>query len=209
MFNFESITDFEKHIALSIPNYGGLCDVFRAFTHEYSHPEGSVLDIGCSTGSFLHSLNKHIDINYFGSDIIDIVRYKDFDFIRGDCEDALHADNLDVIISMFTLQFLGKHKRARVVSRLKDIVSHGSVLLIAEKCIFDAKVEGVIKREHLQQKRKGFSDSEILNKDRELFGAMHCLTNSELLQELNSIGKTVQIWQSYNFKGYIVYGESA
>lgn len=206
MFNFEKVKDFDRHIDLSIPNYSGLCDIFRAFVSEYSHPEGVVVDIGCSTGSFLNSLPKHSDIRYIGIDKVHIAKHKSFDFILGDCESLLKEQTqTDVVISMFTLQFLGRHKRMRVISEMKRLVDRGSILLIAEKCFFGPKIENVLKREHLQQKRKGFEDSEILDKDRDLFGSMHCLTDVELSKEIGAIGEAVQVWQSYNFKGYIVY----
>ena len=137
---------------------------------------------------------------------MDIVKYKDFDFVNKDCEEVLKEQSeTDIIVSMFTLQFLGKHKRKRVVSEMKRLVENGSVLLVSEKCFFDAKVENVLKREHLQQKREGFEDSEILDKDKELFGSMYCLSENELARELSEIGNAVQVWQSYNFKGYIVF----
>lgn len=206
MFDFNKVSDFEKHINLSIPNYNGLCDVFRPFVMEYANPEGNVLDIGCSTGSFLNSLDKREDINYIGSDIVDITKYKNFEFIKDDCEIVLKKlENVDVIISMFTLQFLGKHKRKRVLNIVKKHIENGGIFLVSEKCLLNTKVETVLKREHLQQKRKGFNDSEILNKDKDLFGSMFCLTESELLKELGNVGQTTQIWQSYNFKGYVVF----
>ncbi len=206
MFNFEKVDDFEKHINLSIPNYDGLCDIFRAFVSEYANPEGVVIDIGCSTGSFLHSINKRLDTKYQGVDVINISKYDDFDFIIGDCEELLkNTKNADVIISMFTLQFLGKHKRKRIIKEFKRLIKGGAVLLISEKCFFTGKVENVLKRDHLQQKRLGFSDTDILNKDKDLFGSMYCLTDVDLNAELSELGSVVQVWQSYNFKGLIVY----
>ena len=35
-FNFNDITDFEKHIELSIPNFLTLDNIFRNITHEYA-----------------------------------------------------------------------------------------------------------------------------------------------------------------------------
>jgi tRNA (cmo5U34)-methyltransferase len=205
MFNFEQVEDFEKHINLSIPNYNGLCDILRAFVSEYANPLGKVIDIGCSAGTFLHSLQKRNDIEYVGVDIIDIRKYKDFQFVLDDAINYLKTiESADVILSMFTMQFLGKHKRKELNREIKRLVDDGCVFLNSEKVFLSSKIESVLKREHLQQKRKHFSDTEILDKDRDLFGSMYCLREEDLRSELSNIGTTTQVWQSYNFTCFVV-----
>lgn len=210
MFDFEKIDDFEKHINMSIPNYDGLVSVFKSFVESYANPQGSVVDLGCSAGTLLHSVDKREDINYLGVDIVDIRKYKDFEFLKCDALEYLKSiKSADVIVSMFTLQFLGKHIRAGMVKEIKRLVSGGAIFLIAEKCFFDSKIENVLKREHLQKKRLHFSDSDILDKDRDLCGSMFCLSNNELMQELKDIGLCTPVWQSYNFIGFVINNSEA
>ena len=61
-----------------------------------------------------------------------------------------------VLISMFTLQFLGVAKRKRVLHSLEHLVRfHGATLLIAEKVYLnDPKLQMLIHRMHISEKRK-------------------------------------------------------
>jgi len=205
MFDFSAIGDFEKHINMSIPNYSGLCNIFKAFVYEFAQPEGDVVDLGCSSGSFLNSVYGAKSVRYIGVDSVNFDSQKSFKFVQDDCETFLmNHERADVIVSMFTLQFLGKHKRKRVVEQLRRLVNSGAVLLVSEKMLLDSRVESVLKRGHLQDKRKHFSDTEILDKDLDLFGSMFCLDESDLVKELESIGKVSRVWQSFNFAGFIV-----
>ena len=82
-FNFNDITDFEKHIELSIPNFLTLDNIFRNITHEYAQPESTVVDLGCSTGRFLTSLNQIPTCEYMGIDTVDMEQRRDgFLFIQ-------------------------------------------------------------------------------------------------------------------------------
>ena len=84
-FDFNKVKDFEKHIELSIPNLLTLDNIFRQITHEYAQPESTVIDLGCSTGRFLTSLNQLDDCNYVGIDEVDMKnRQEGFEFIQGD-----------------------------------------------------------------------------------------------------------------------------
>lgn len=204
MFNFEEIKDFESHISLSIPNYDSLCNIFRAFTLEYSSVGGNILDIGCSVGSFLASLPERDGIHLVGNDIVDIRKHYNFAYTQETASSAIKSNSWDVILSMFTLQFLGKHERKKVVELMKQKVEEGSVCLIAEKVMMPTEIEHVLKKEHIQQKRQHFSDTEILNKERDLFGSMQCVTLEKFQHELNYIGQPYQVWQNYNFVGYLV-----
>jgi tRNA (cmo5U34)-methyltransferase len=207
IFDFSTVDDFDKHINLSIPNYSGLVDIFTALTLEYLHPEGVCIDIGCSTGHFLHQLPK-INAQYVG---VDLVRFEEnyydyFQFHQKDITEVLRKFSIvDVIVSMFTLQFLGKHKRAEVLEELKDLIDTGSVLLLAEKVyIADSKVNHTLHREHIKHKRKGFTSDDILDKDYQLLGKMYCNTTEQMKAELDYLGTATQVWQSFNFNAYIV-----
>ena len=218
-FNFNNLMDFDKHIELSIPNLNTLDSIFKNITHENAQPESIVLDLGCSTGRFISNLSKIKDCRYIGIDEIDMTtRKKDFEFIKGDVEKDYfqgntsiaynpkdHGDHISVLVSMFFLQFLGQKKRARIVKIMKDIVDKGGVILLAEKVhLDDTKIQQSLHRLHIQEKRKNFTDKEILEKDLQLSISMFCKTENELQEELNYIGKATKVWQSYNFMGYVI-----
>mgnify|MGYP003113791424 FL=1 len=218
-FDFTQVDKFDKHIDLSIPNLQTLDNIFRSITHEYAQPESIVLDMGCSTGRFLSSLNKTEGCRYLGIDEVDIRKENtDFEFIKGDVEDMFldkrlnygydptnEVGHISVVVSMFFLQFLGQAKRERVLNNLKTLVDSGAVLLIAEKVYLnDSSLQQCIHRLHIQEKRKGFTDEEILDKDLQLSVSMFCKREDELAEELKKIGSVNKVWQSYNFMGFVV-----
>ncbi len=211
-FDFNKIKDFDEHIELSIPNLSTLDVIFRQIAHEYAQPESTVVDLGCSTGRFLTSLNRIDGCNYIGIDEVDMKgRKKEFTFFQGDPEDYFvqhelnNHDNVSVMISMFFLQFCGHTKRRRLLAIMKDMIEQGSILLIAEKVYLnDPHLQQSIHRLHIQEKRKGFTEEQILNKDLELSNSMFCKTEMELQDELKALGQVSKVWQSYNFMGYVV-----
>jgi|TARA_A100001515_G_C4568032_1_gene208814 tRNA (cmo5U34)-methyltransferase len=207
MFDFKSIQDFDKHINLSIPNYKNLSNVFSGITCAFAQPESSVVDIGCSTGRFLSSLPKTKNCKYIGIDESVLQNsFNNFEFIQADIEKALpDIKNISVIVSMFTLQFLGKLKRERVLAKIKEIINNGAVFLVAEKVYLDDPViQTLVHKMHIQEKRKSFTDKDILNKDTQLAVSMFCKTETQLTKELNKIGNVSKVWQSYNFMGFCV-----
>lgn len=207
MFDFKSIQDFDKHINLSIPSYKNLSNVFSGITCAFAQPESSVVDIGCSTGRFLSNLPKTKNCRYIGIDEITLQNsFNNFEFIEDDIEKAFpNIKNISVVVSMFTLQFLGKLKRERVLCKIKERIKKGAVFLVAEKVYLDDPVvQTLVHKMHVQDKRKSFTDKEILDKDTQLSVSMFCKTEKELTLELNQLGNVSKIWQSYNFMGFCV-----
>lgn len=209
-FDFSKVKDFEKHIELSIPNFQTLDNIFIAVCKEYAHPESKVLDLGCSTGRFLNKLPKTKDVEYVGIDTVKFDGLRGgFDFMQSDIESALEYykdDNVSVIVGMFMLQFLGEAKRKRVLNLLKHyIFNKGTTVLLSEKVFLtSSKLQTLIHRLHIQEKRKGFTDKEILDKDNQLAVSMFCKTENDLDYELKDIGSPTKVWQSYNFMGYVI-----
>jgi len=214
-FNFSKVVDFEKHIELSIPNFLTLDNIFSAIGKEFAQPESGIIDLGCSTGRFLSKFKDIDNVNLYGIDTVkfDDQRSDNFIFEQLDIEEALEKhmdDNISVIVGMFMLQFLGQKKRERVLKKLKHYVANkNTTLLIAEKVFLtDSRLQTLIHRLHIQEKRKGFTDTEILDKDDQLAVSMYCKNERELNSELNHIGVSTKVWQSYNFMGFCIKNRS-
>jgi tRNA (cmo5U34)-methyltransferase len=208
VFDFNDVSNFDDHIRDSIPNYNTLSETFHALTLEYLGDECTCVDLGCSTGRFLNSLPKLKGTNYIGVDINSFGDYvKEFTFVEDDVVDYLwKLDKADVIICMFTLQFLNKNRRKYALMQLQRLVNGGATLLLAEKVLIDdVRINHVLHKEHIHSKRSHFTDTEILQKERDLSGCMICKTESEMQQELKMFPKVTQVWQSYNFKAWCIY----
>lgn len=204
-FNFSEIEDFDKHISLSIPDYRGLTRIFQAIVSECVHPQGVCVDVGCSTGRFISSVNGG-NSTYIGIDTIDIREYTDFTFIKGCAVKELKKiKEADVICLMFTMQFMGKHKRKELIEELARLNKEGAVILIAEKIHLNSqRISSTLSREHIRTKREGFSDKEILDKDYSLLGSMFCKTEAEMREELSIFDTVDTVWQNYNFKAWCI-----
>ena len=205
-FDFKNTDEFDRHIDLSIPNYSTLANIFSRISLEFTQSEGAIVDLGCSTGKFLHNLPKIEEARYIGIDVVSMNQYKNFEIIIGDCEEYLEdIENVSVIVSMFFLQFLGEYKRKRILSQIKKHIDAGATFLVSEKVYLnDPRLQNLIHRMHVQSKRTGFTDKEILDKDKQLSISMFCKTETELNKELNKLGNVTKVWQSYNFLGYVV-----
>ena len=79
------------------------------------------------------------------------------------------------------------------------------MFLVSEKVYLkDAVLQTLIHKLHLEQKRKSFHDTEILDKELQLMNSMFCLSEEELYEELQILGNVTKIWQSYNFMGFVI-----
>jgi tRNA (cmo5U34)-methyltransferase len=202
MFDFSEIKDFDAHINMSIPNYSGLLDSVSAVALEYLTPDGSMLDIGCSSGALLNHIKPKTLSKLYGCDLVDMGTEKKYEFLNESGLSALqNVDDIDVITSIFTLQFMGRIERKDTLTEIERKVKDGAIAIIAEKThINNPRVNTALYRQHQRGKLKSFTSDQILQKDFDLSGSMFPLESNEIENELSSIGRFVQIWQSYNFK---------
>ena len=212
MFDFSKVDNFDKHINMSIPHYDTLIKNFSGLINCYSQFDSTVLDLGCSTGSLLGSLQKKDSCKYIGGDKIHFkennASQKDGSIVQDDIESFLSGNlfkKFSVISSVFTLQFLPRQKRNNVLNYIKQHIEEDTVFLISEKVYLkDTILQTLIHKLHLEQKRKSFNDKEILDKELQLMNSMFCLSETELYKELQTLGNVTKIWQSYNFMGFVI-----
>ena len=164
----------------------------------------------------IDDFDRHIDLSIPNYQTLNsIFTHEGFEFIQGDCAEWLERhkkgirlifdNNVSVIVAMFFLQFLGLNKRKRVLKLIKYFIEKGAVFLVAEKVYLnDSRLQTLIHRMHIQNKRKGFTDKEILDKDEQLSISMFCQTEYNLEKELKDLGMVSKVWQSYNFMGYVI-----
>lgn len=208
-FDFNEVPNFDQHIMNSIPNYSGLSGVFQSLSLEYINSDSVCVDIGCSTGRFIKDLEKIKGAQYIGVDHNKLWG-EDFSmvqFVESDVVNYLKAlEHADVVVCMFVLQFLGKERRKAALKELSRLVYNGAVLLLSEKVYLgDSRINQVLHKGHLEQKRKFFNDDEILDKEQDLAGCMFCKTDSEITLELDMFPNYEQVWQSYNFKAWCIF----
>ena len=214
MFKFKDIKSFEAHISKSIPGYGILCQTFRALAEEWVPRGGTMVDVGCTTNAFLHSLQHADNAEYIGVDTekhpdLHEPSCKQVSFIQDDAHGYLAAaycgGDIDVISSIFALQFMGRKAAQGLLREVKAKLSGGGLFLCSEKVFLpNTQIHHTLHRQHQLNKRNDFTDEEILDKERMMQGTMQCFSNEELVDELKKIGEVHCVWQSFAFRGYAV-----
>ena len=206
-FSFDTIQDFDDHIAKSIPNYhllsSSICDLATFFVR----PDTAIVDIGCSTGALLKKIP--FDGHKLGIDISNN--------LLPESEFKTHFSNMDIraieqlptsslVLSIFTLQFLPIRDRLPVISTIYECLTEGGAFIMAEKVYSShGEFEKLFTNAYYDFKRQSFSTEEIMDKERDLRSMMTVQTSEENLQMVKDAGfdKGACFWKFYNFEAWV------
>lgn len=208
-FSFDTISDFDNHINLSIQNYSGLIEHIKNISTYFIKNNSNVYDIGCSTGKLLNELQEHntlTNVKYIGIDKADNLIEGNDKIINMDLNDWV-AKPFSFGLSIFTLQFLDINLRKQVLKELYDNLMPGGAIIVSEKIFMeDSIIQDTMNFAHYDFKRKNFTSDEILNKQVDLRYIMKPLKESQNIDMFNGAGfVTVEpIWQSLNFKAWLL-----
>lgn len=201
-FNFSDIENFDKHIEMSIPDYNSMNRIVKELIKFFVGTDGTHLDVGCSTGKLVFDLHVK-NIHSIGIDTADIIQDSEY-LIKGDYFKK-HFEPVNLITSIFFLQFLRETERKKALDKMMSEVKAGGHLIICEKTHFDNPViENVMETSYLKFKRQHFTAEEILEKKFQLAESMFLKTEIQLMDELWKYGKPSVFWKSYGFMGIIV-----
>jgi tRNA (cmo5U34)-methyltransferase len=211
---------FRNHIGSSIPGYKtGLIPACISLSRRFVQRGTTVLDIGCSTGHTLASIRRanqaaRPDVNYVGIDIEPNFREQwdrleafNLRYEEADARIYRRYDNLSVIMSAFTVQFIPEKDKTALLRRAYNGLVAGGALIIAEKTLAEtSRVQDAMTFPYYDHKLKnGFTEKDILDKERQLRGQMMLWTERELRRALHRAGfEDIQpIWRSHMFVGYL------
>lgn len=208
-FSFDTITDFDLHINLSIPDYGNLQDHIINISSFFIKPNGLYYDIGASTGRLLDQIikkNNSIDFSAIGLDPsvnladahpnIEIVEAQNYEY-----------SEFDFATIIFTLQFLTLENRKIILKKLYENLKDSGAIIICEKVIqSEGELQSLFEFAYYDYKQKNFSRDEILQKQKDLRYIMKPLTERENFKLFHSVGFTeiYPFWQSLAFKGWLL-----
>jgi tRNA (cmo5U34)-methyltransferase len=213
-FDFDNVADFDKHIEMSIPNYSFLAAQVKEYIECFAQAGTEVIDLGCSTGKLLQSVQKLPEVTYRGIDNSTLCPTSEVNwvkFTRGDARrftDITNGKRSSVITSIFFLQFLSRIDRRHLIAKIKDNLVVGGCFICCEKTHFDNhRLENITNTMQMVNKTKNFSADEILTKQKQLSRSMWLSTESELMNEMSEIGQPSIFWKSFGFTGIIVFKE--
>jgi tRNA (cmo5U34)-methyltransferase len=202
-FDFSEVKDFDDHISRSIPMLRELDTILNRVMFDFAQDNTSVIDVGCSEGRLLRSVDKRAGVHYVGIDRdIEPQPADDVDFIKGDVN-QMYFDPASVIVSVFTAQFMPYYSRAQFFETCHDTLVVGGVLLVAEKLHSnDRRLDNSLSAQLLTFKRETFTDQEIVDKAVALAPVMHQQTEVGLMEELHMFRSVDPIWRWGNFGCY-------
>lgn len=209
VFDFNQVDDFDKHINLSIPSYDMLVEQILDYSSYFIDWGFNVYDLGCSTGKLLELMRKENGVEYIGIDDSNLMpkTSKDVRYLKANLHDVVLKDAC-LITCIFTLQFLHRKTRAKVLQNVKDNLRSGGAFIVAEKTFsVDPKIQTIMDSVHKENKSHYFSHEEISRKEIELRVNMKPRKHDELISELEEIGIVQEIWRSFNFVCFLVVKE--
>jgi tRNA (cmo5U34)-methyltransferase len=199
-WSFENISeDFDAHIRRSIPLYEVGHRLVCHYSDFFLKPDSLVYDIGCSTGSMLALLAAHHahkrELRLVGvdaiADMVGLARQRHggdtrLQFVH---ENVLNIElqPCDAIIANYTIQFLPPRVRQEVIDRIWSALNWGGAFFMFEKVRApDGRFQDYASQVYVEFKLdNGFSEAEILNKQRSIKGVMEPFStqgNTDLLQ---------------------------
>ena len=210
---------FDEHIEKSIRGYSNLLDDVISLSRYFVEDDTNVVDIGCSTGKLTKAMIEYnIDhcknANWIGVEIADGFvddlekRKKELsshnvDFLLEDIRDY-DFTNCSLVTSIFTLQFMPKKDRKKVISNIYEGLYEGGAFIFSEKTICEsALIQDMITFNYYDYKRKTFTTDDIMDKERTLRHMMKPNTWDEIVDMLKEAGFTnVQpFWRNHAFVG--------
>ncbi|MGW6704021.1 methyltransferase domain-containing protein [Streptomyces sp. NPDC054956] len=209
---------FDAHVNKSVPLYLHGHELIRKCVDFFSRPGGTIIDVGCSTGTLLAGIAEKPtskDITLIGIDIeADMVRAA-----RANCAhlenvtitqgDALTTDysGANAVIMYYTLQFAPPHQRKAVLERICDGLVEGGALLLFEKVLYpDSRLQDMVQQLYLEFKfDNGFGAEEIYNKARSLRSVMAPQPTEATYELLRGAGfsSIVTIQKYLSFEGIL------
>jgi len=211
--------NFDKHINNSIPLYL-LCHKLGLETSDFFLEKNSkVLDLGCSTGTFINKLNlrhKNKNLKIEGYDaILKMVKAakknnkknKNVKIFNKDIVKNKLPNKLDFISSFFTLSFIKPSHRQNVFNKIFKSLNWGGGFIFFDKVRApDARFQDMMSQIYMNYKLdRNFSPDEILNKTNSLKGVLEPYSTKENFLFLKRAGfkDHMTIFKCITFEGFL------
>jgi tRNA (cmo5U34)-methyltransferase len=212
---------FPDMIKRSVPGYSTIVSMTGVLAGKYAMAGSALYDLGCSLGASTLAMRQHIQqphcriISVDNStamlercqSIIDSDTYKTpVTLTCADVQDVVIM-NASVVVLNFTLQFIPRELRDRVINGIYDGLLPGGVMVLSEKVTFeDPHLDELNIELHHQFKRaNGYSELEVARKRSALETILLPETLNRHRQRIASAGfSSCDVWfQCFNFASLI------
>jgi tRNA (cmo5U34)-methyltransferase len=224
-FNFGHATAlvFDDMLQRSVPFYAETQRMMAEIAADYAQPGTCVVDLGCSTGTTLMTLDHYLppDIPFVGVDYSEEMLGKareklgkhgvkrEVEFVCRDLNQGAPVHNASVVILNLTLQFVRPLYRQNVIRQIADGLHKDGCLLLVEKVLSaDSNINRFfIKYYYDFKQRNGYSQMEISQKREALENVLIPYQVEEDVELLKKNGfPSVDIFfKWYNFCGFLAH----
>jgi tRNA (cmo5U34)-methyltransferase len=212
---------FPDMIKRSVPGYSTIVSMTGVLAGKYALAGSALYDLGCSLGASTLAMRQHIqqpDCRIISVDnstamlercqsIIDTDTHETpVTLTCADVQDVV-ITNASVVVLNFTLQFIPRELRDRVISGIYEGLLPGGVMVLSEKVTFeDPHLDELNIELHHQFKRaNGYSELEVARKRSALETILLPETLNRHRQRIASAGfSSCDVWfQCFNFASLI------
>lgn len=214
----ENVTKvFDDMLSRSIPDYEMMRYLCYELGQSFVREDSIVVDMGCSNGLSSKELIESYPFAEFhlydvSEPMLDACRkeYESYDNVyvnKNDLRNGLPINNIDLALSILTLQFTPIEYRQNILQDVYDKLNEGGAFIIVEKVLGNsAKLDSLFVSKYYKMKKdNGYTREQIANKRKSLEGVLVPLTASFNEHLLHQVGfKYVDcFFRCLNFSGWI------
>ena len=218
----QQVTDvFADMIKRSVPGYESILKSIAMYCMKYAQKDTNIYDLGCSLGAVAVTaacVTKDKNCKIFAVDtslpmldkcqqiilqknLQSQIEIKPIDICN------LPIENASVVVSNFTLQFIPKEQRKKIIQNIYQGLNKGGVFILSEKFKGDEENDQfLIEHYHADKKINGYSNKEIQRKRSALKDVLVPDSLKEIEDRIKSVGfkTTIKWFQCFNFVSFIV-----
>ena len=224
-FNQTVADVFDDMVSRSVPFYNEIHRLITDYSNYFTYhdKENLIWDLGCSTGTTIGILERHLKENqkkcrFVGVDnsapMVEKAKEKlknlgveNVNILCGNIEEVRIENNVDMVIMNYTLQFIREDLRPQILKNIYDSLRPGGIFILSEKInTNDSTFHQLITDLYYDYKRRqGYSELEISQKREALENVLIPLTPNQQIKLLNDAGfeHVEQAFRWYNFTSYI------
>lgn len=203
VFNEEVVKVFDNMIFRSVPLYREVLTCAAHWTRDYYQPNTRIIDVGCSTGTFLELLGRFLPAKatLVGIDnshaMLEKAQHKlaqtqAIHHVELICDQAENCsfDKSSVVVINYTLQFLPLQVRQTLLRKIYDGLVQGGLLFLSEKVKspYPQFQETITRHYEAFKAHNGYAQTEIERKKEALENVLVPLTEAQQVQMLYDSG---------------------
>ncbi|MEH2067898.1 MAG: methyltransferase domain-containing protein [Nostoc sp.] len=218
-FNAQVAPKFNSHVIKSVPYYLDTQVAVAEISDWFVRKNSLILDLGCATGSTIGDIyRRHVGkkISIVGIDNSSpmleeanksLNGFQGIELIKTDIEVYDFPQEVDLICSLYTLQFIHPKHRLNICQEIYHSLNpSGGFLLVEKVADTDSTMGEIFNQLHWQRKEgMGLSVDEIYSKAKSLRGTMIPLTLESNIAMLTEAGftKIGVFFKWFNFAGIV------